>query len=58
MPLLSSVAQAAKASGISRSELYRRIAAGKLPVKQVGSKWRVRADDLRRMVEDLPTLGK
>lgn len=56
-PLLFSVRECAKISGISRSELYRRIESGALRARLIGSVMRVHRDDLLEMIDALPCVG-
>jgi excisionase family DNA binding protein len=57
IPLLLSVREAAEISGISRSELYRRIESGVLRTRLVGGVMRIHRDDLFAMIEALPCVG-
>jgi excisionase family DNA binding protein len=57
IPLLLSVREAARISGISRSELYRRIESGVLRARLVGGVMRIHRDDLLAMIESLPCVG-
>lgn len=54
LPLLLTVPHAVKVSGLSRSELYRRMATGSLPRKKVGRSTYIATKALVRMVNDLP----
>ena len=56
-PLLLSVREAARVSGISRSELYRRIESGVLRARLIGSVMRIARDDLLEMISLLPCVG-
>ena len=53
-----SMTQAASVSGISRSELYRRIESGVLRARWVNSVMRVHVDDLRAMINALPLVNE
>lgn len=57
LPLLLPVIRAAEVSGISRSEIYRMIADGRLTAKRVGAAWRIKTVDLFAAVEALPQVG-
>lgn len=57
IPLLLSVREAAEISGISRSELYRRIENGTLSARLVNSVMRIHRDDIVAMIEALPKVG-
>jgi excisionase family DNA binding protein len=57
IPLLLTVAAAVRVSGISRSELYRRLGSGELKGKKVGDKTRIRREDLVALVNKLPDYG-
>ncbi len=58
VPLLLSVIDASKKSGVSRTELYRWIEDGRLPARKVGTKWRIAWADLLAAVEGLPRVGE
>lgn len=51
--LLLSIPEAAHRIGISRSQMYNLIAAGRIPVVHIGRSAKVRADALRDFVEAL-----
>ena len=53
-PLVMPVAEAIRFSGLSRSELYRRLAAGDLKAKKSGRKLLILADSLRAHLDSLP----
>jgi excisionase family DNA binding protein len=55
--LAHSVGEAASISGISRSMLYRYIAAGLLPVHKAGARSLILADDLKKFLRRLPRLS-
>jgi excisionase family DNA binding protein len=55
--LAHSVGEAASISGISRSMLYRYIAAGLLPLRKAGRRSLILADDLRKFLRSLPRLS-
>ena len=57
-PLLLSVRETARISGISKSELYRRIEDGRLRARMIGSVMRVHRDDLYEMIDGLPLVGE
>lgn len=50
-PIALSITEAAARSGLSRSLLYERIAAGELPTAHVGRRTLVFVDDLRTFLE-------
>jgi excisionase family DNA binding protein len=52
--LLHTVPEACAIGGFSRSELYRRLAAGDLEAVKLGRATRITAESLRRMVARLP----
>ena len=59
VPLLLSVIDASKKSGVSRTELYRWIeVSAALPAGKVGTKWRIAWADLLAAVEGLPRVGE
>lgn len=57
-PLLLSVREAARISGISKSELYRRIEDGRLRARMIGSVMRIARADLYEMIDGLPVVGE
>jgi predicted DNA-binding transcriptional regulator AlpA len=54
-PLAMSVLDAVKFTSLSRSELYRRMKDGRLPVRKAGKRTLLRAEDLQKMIESMPT---
>jgi hypothetical protein len=56
-PLALSIPDAVKWSGISRSEIYRRLKTGDLRAKKSRSRTLIMADSLRQYVENLPDMG-
>lgn len=50
-PISLSITEAAACTGLSRSLLYERIAAGELPIARVGRRTLVLVDDLRAFLE-------
>jgi hypothetical protein len=57
IPLTLSIPDAVKWSGLSRSELYRRLKVGDIRAKKMRSRTLIVADSLREWVEGLPDLG-
>lgn len=57
-PIAVSVAQACALSGLSRASLYRAAAAGKLPLRKLGSRTVILVDELRGFLGDLPVGGR
>jgi excisionase family DNA binding protein len=53
-PLAMSVKQAVTFVNLSRSELYRRMADGRLPAFKCGRRTMLRVADLERLIGDLP----
>ena len=53
-PLLISISEACRIAGVSRSELYRRLAAGQIAAKKLGVRTRVVLSSLRQHVAALP----
>lgn len=49
------VEQALQLMGISRSQFYRELAAGRINARKVGKRTIVPMDEIRRWVENLPT---
>jgi excisionase family DNA binding protein len=54
-PFAVSVAEACRISGISRSELYRRLAANKIKAVKCGTRTLILLDSLRQHLGSLPT---
>lgn len=55
VPEAMSTTQAAALLRVNRDTVRRWIADGKLPAFRVGSRWRVRSEDIGRMVADVET---
>lgn len=54
---LRPVREWAAITGISKTELYRRIAAGTLRARKINSVMRIHRDDIEAMVASLPRVG-
>jgi hypothetical protein len=58
-PIAFTIAEAVKASAVSRTELYRAAGRGELTIRKRGKRSLILADDLRRWVQSLPpAVGK
>ena len=57
-PISVSVAQACALSGLSRATLYRAAAAGKLPLRKLGTRTVILVDELRGFLGGLPVGGR
>jgi hypothetical protein len=55
-PLALPIAEATKWSGLSRSEIYRRLKTGDLRAKKSRSRTLILADSLRKYIENLPDI--
>jgi hypothetical protein len=55
-PLALPIAEATKWSGLSRSEIYRRLKTGDLRAKKSRSRTLILADSLRKYIENLPDM--
>jgi hypothetical protein len=55
-PLALPIAEATKWSGLSRSEIYRRLKTGDLRAKKSRSRTLILAESLRKYVENLPDM--
>lgn len=53
-PWLASVPEACRCAGLSRSELYRRLASGEVSAVKNGSRTLIRMDTLRGYIATLP----
>jgi hypothetical protein len=57
LPLLLTVKMACRLSGLSKSELYRRLNSGDLTGRKVGRSTYIESQDLLRMIRELPRFG-
>jgi predicted DNA-binding transcriptional regulator AlpA len=56
-PLAMSIMQAVEWSGLSRSEIYRRIKSGDLRAKKLRSRTLVMTDSIRQLIDSLPDMN-
>lgn len=56
--LAFSISEAVRVSGLGRTKLYEEISAGHLPVRKLGSRTLVLAEDLRAFLKALPAKGQ
>jgi excisionase family DNA binding protein len=57
-PLAVSVAQGAKAIGVSRSKFYELLRKGELPLIKIGSRSLVRVADIEKLLASLAARGQ
>lgn len=53
-PLLFSIADCCRLTGLGRTKFYELVASGAIPLRKVGKKSLIAAADLKRWAEELP----